>query len=65
MSKRQGRRRRGLRTSPRAANPTLQRIRARDALPSDYAYIRADLKRIAMLGSTLILVLVLLSFFVH
>jgi hypothetical protein len=65
MSKRQSRRRRSLRTAPRATNPTLQRIRARDALPSDYAYIRADLKRIAMLGSTLILVLVLLSFFVH
>ncbi len=65
MSKRQSRRRRSLRTAPRATNPTLQRIRARDALPSDYAYIRSDLKRIAMLGSTLILVLVLLSFFVH
>ncbi len=65
MSKRQSRRRRSLRTAPRAANPTLQRIRSRDALPRDYAHIRADLKRIAMLGSTLILVLVLLSFFIH
>ncbi|MDP6792748.1 MAG: hypothetical protein QF660_01715 [Anaerolineales bacterium] len=65
MSKRQSRRRRSLRTAPRAANPTLQRIRARDTLPSDYAHIRADLKRIAMLGSALILALVLLSFLIH
>ncbi|MDP6792589.1 MAG: hypothetical protein QF660_00885 [Anaerolineales bacterium] len=65
MGKRQSRRRRSLRTRPRTANPILQRIRTRDALPSDYAHIRADLKRIAILGSVLILALVLLSFFIH
>ena len=65
MSKRQSRRRRSLRTGPRTPNPTLQRIRTRVALPSDDAHIRADLKRIAILGSALILALVLLSFFIH
>lgn len=65
MGKRQSRRRRSLRTVTRAPNPTLQRIRARDTLPSDYAHIRADLKRITILGSALILVLLVLSFFIH
>ena len=65
MSKRQSRRRRSLRTAPQPANPTLRRIRARDALPNDYSHIRGDLKHIAILGSALILILVLLSFFIH
>jgi len=65
MSKRQSRRRRSLRTAPRAANRILQRVRAHHSLPNDYAHIRADLKRIAMLGSALILALVLLSLFIH
>ena len=65
MTKRQSRRRRIKRATPRVSSPILQRIRTRDVLPSDYDHIRADLKRIAFLGSALIITLVFLSFLVN
>ncbi len=65
MTKRQSRRHRTKRSTRRVPSPILQRIRARDVLPSDHDHIRADLKRIAFLGSALIIALIFLSFLLN
>lgn len=40
-------------------------MRARDALPTDYSHITKDLKRIAFLGSGIIICLIALSLLIN
>mgnify|MGYP006156893917 FL=1 len=69
MSKRTTRRQRrsaqGQRNKPRGQSPALARIRARDSLPTDYSHITQDLKRIAFIGSGLVICLITLSLFIN
>jgi hypothetical protein len=64
-SRRQRRSQQGQRNKPRGHSPALTRMRARDALPTDYSHITKDLKRIAFLGSGIIICLIALSFLIN
>ena len=68
MSKRTTRRQRRNKQShsnkSRAQSPALERVRARDSLPTDYTHLTKDLKRIAYLGSFIIVCLIALSLYI-